>query len=180
MESARQDLVAHVPHTKLALYKGHQNLVKVSSKHHEFTSGKVQFKHNAVQYINLIEEAVLGVAWRPGSHVVLDVGCGVASFGGFLFDRDVLTMLLVPKDEHKAHVQFKLEQGIPAISDRHVNQEPPGTFNAVHCARCRVPFHIEGKKLLLKVNRYSAALQLLRGPQHRMVSTRTKMASHKY
>ncbi|RWW00374.1 hypothetical protein GW17_00036662 [Ensete ventricosum] len=52
----------------------------------------------------------------PVSRVVLDVGSGVASFGGYLFDRDVLTMSFAPKDEHEAQVQFALERGIPAIS----------------------------------------------------------------
>jgi hypothetical protein len=48
--------------------------------------------------------------------VVLDVGCGVASFGGFLFDKDVLTMSFTPKGEHEAQVQFALERNIPTVS----------------------------------------------------------------
>jgi hypothetical protein len=38
--------------------------------------------------------------------VVLDVGCGVASFGGYLFDKDVITILVAPKDEHEAQLQL--------------------------------------------------------------------------
>ncbi|BAT16124.1 Os12g0178250 [Oryza sativa Japonica Group] len=30
---------------------------------------------------------------------------------------------------------------------------PGGAYDAVHCARCRVPWHIWGGKLLLEVNR---------------------------
>ena len=48
--------------------------------------------------------------------MVLDVGCGVASFGGILFEGQVLTMFLAPKDEHEAQMQFSLEHGIPVIS----------------------------------------------------------------
>ncbi|XP_015698234.2 probable methyltransferase PMT24 [Oryza brachyantha] len=146
----------NVPHTKLASYKGHQNWVKVSGEHLTFPGGGTQFKNGAAHYIDLIEEAVPGVAWGRRSRVVLDVGCGVASFGGFLFDKDALTMSLAPKDEHEAQVQFALERGIPAISAVMGTKRlpfPGGAFDAVHCARCRVPWHIEGGKLLLEVNR---------------------------
>lgn len=87
------------------------------------------------------------IAWGKRSRVVLDVGCGVASFGGFLFDRDVLAMSFAPKDEHEAQVQFALERGIPALSAVMGTQRlpfPARVFDIVHCARCRVPWHIEG------------------------------------
>lgn len=87
------------------------------------------------------------IGWGNHSRVVLDVGCGVASFGGFLFDKDVLTMSLAPKDEHEAQVQFALERGIPALSAVMGTQRlpfPARVFDVVHCARCRVPWHIEG------------------------------------
>lgn len=87
------------------------------------------------------------IAWGNRSRVILDVGCGVASLGGFLFDRDVLTMSLAPKDEHEAQVQFALERGIPAISAVMGTKRlpfPSRVFDVVHCARCRVPWHIEG------------------------------------
>ncbi|KAL5724657.1 hypothetical protein ACHQM5_007885 [Ranunculus cassubicifolius] len=102
------------------------------------------------------EKIAPDVAWGKHTRVVLDVGCGVASFGGFLFDKDVLTMSFAPKDEHEAQVQFALERGIPAIlSVMGTTRLPfPGrVFDAVHCARCRVPWHIEGGKLLLELNR---------------------------
>lgn len=97
------------------------------------------------------------LAWGKRSRVVLDVGCGVASFGGFLFERDVLTMSLAPKDEHEAQVQFALERGIPAISAVMGTKRlpyPGRVFDVVHCARCRVPWHIEGTlalTLLVKI-----------------------------
>ncbi|CAH8389539.1 unnamed protein product [Eruca vesicaria subsp. sativa] len=146
----------NVPHTKLAEYKGHQNWVKVTGEYLTFPGGGTQFKHGALHYIDFIQESVPDIAWGKRSRVVLDVGCGVASFGGFLFDRDVITMSLAPKDEHEAQVQFALERGIPAISAVMGTTRlpfPGRVFDIVHCARCRVPWHIEGGKLLLELNR---------------------------
>ncbi|XLR58448.1 hypothetical protein S83_009120, partial [Arachis hypogaea] len=146
----------NVPHTKLAEYKGHQNWVKVTGEYLTFPGGGTQFKHGALHYIDTIQQSVPDIAWGRRSRVVLDVGCGVASFGGFLFERDVLTMSLAPKDEHEAQVQFALERGVPAISAvmGTVRLPYPGrVFDIVHCARCRVPWHIEGGKLLLELNR---------------------------
>ncbi|XP_062202686.1 probable methyltransferase PMT26 [Phragmites australis] len=146
----------NVPHTMLASYKGHQNWVKVSGEHLTFPGGGTQFKHGALHYIELMQEALPEIAWGRRSRVVLDVGCGVASFGGFLFDKDALTMSFAPKDEHEAQVQFALERGIPAVSAVMGTKRlpfPGNVFDVVHCARCRVPWHIEGGKLLLELNR---------------------------
>uniref|UniRef100_A0A0E0F354 Methyltransferase n=1 Tax=Oryza meridionalis TaxID=40149 RepID=A0A0E0F354_9ORYZ len=146
----------NVPHSELAAYKGHQNWVKVSGEHLTFPGGGTQFKHGALHYIELIQSSFPEVAWGRRSRVALDVGCGVASFGGYLFDHDVLTMSLAPKDEHEAQVQFALERGIPAISAVMGTRRlpfPSNVFDAVHCARCRVPWHIEGGMLLLELNR---------------------------
>ncbi|KAL1538985.1 putative methyltransferase PMT26 [Salvia divinorum] len=155
--TSREKIWYHnVPHTKLAEIKGHQNWVKVSGDYLTFPGGGTQFKHGALHYIDFIQQSVPDIAWGKRSRVVLDVGCGVASFGGFLFDRDVLTMSLAPKDEHEAQTQFALERGIPAISAvmGTVRLPYPGrVFDIVHCARCRVPWHIEGGKLLLELNR---------------------------
>lgn len=155
--TSREKIWYHnVPHTKLAEVKGHQNWVKVSGEYLTFPGGGTQFKHGALHYIDFIQQSVPAIAWGKHSRVVLDVGCGVASFGGFLFERDTLTMSLAPKDEHEAQVQFALERGIPAISAVMGTKRlpyPARVFDAVHCARCRVPWHIEGGKLLLELNR---------------------------
>ncbi|KAL5752187.1 hypothetical protein ACOSP7_022363 [Xanthoceras sorbifolium] len=146
----------NVPHTKLAQVKGHQNWVKVTGEYLTFPGGGTQFKHGALHYIDFIQESVPDIAWGKRTRVILDVGCGVASFGGYLFDRDVLAMSFAPKDEHEAQTQFALERGIPAISAVMGTQRlpfPGRVFDVVHCARCRVPWHIEGGKLLLELNR---------------------------
>ncbi|XP_073310467.1 probable methyltransferase PMT26 [Primulina huaijiensis] len=155
--TSREKIWYHnVPHTKLAEIKGHQNWVKVSGEYLTFPGGGTQFKHGALHYIDFIQQSVPQVAWGNRSRVILDVGCGVASFGGFLFERGALTMSLAPKDEHEAQVQFALERGIPAISAVMGTKRLPYSgrvFDIVHCARCRVPWHIEGGKLLLELNR---------------------------
>ncbi|MQL94966.1 hypothetical protein Taro_027630 [Colocasia esculenta] len=101
-------------------------------------------------------QSVRNIAWGKHTRVVLDVGCGVASFGGYLFEKDVITMSFAPKDEHEAQVQLALERGIPAISAVMGSQRlpfPSKVFDLVHCARCRVPWHAEGGSLLLELNR---------------------------
>ncbi|BFG40524.1 hypothetical protein CerSpe_267980 [Prunus speciosa] len=155
--TSREKIWYHnVPHTKLAVVKGHQNWVKVTGEYLTFPGGGTQFKNGALHYIDFIQKSLPDIAWGKRSRVILDVGCGVASFGGFLFDRDVLAMSFAPKDEHEAQVQFALERGIPAISAVMGTKRlpfPSSVFDLVHCARCRVPWHIEGGKLLLELNR---------------------------
>ncbi|KAJ3672435.1 hypothetical protein LUZ60_007156 [Juncus effusus] len=146
----------NVPHTKLAEVKGHQNWVKVTGQYLSFPGGGTQFIHGALHYIDFLQQSVKGIGWGKHTRVVLDVGCGVASFGGYLFERDVLTMSFAPKDEHEAQVQLALERGIPAISavmGAHRLPFPGGVFDLVHCARCRVPWHADGGQLLLELNR---------------------------
>ncbi|XP_054788652.1 probable methyltransferase PMT25 [Prosopis cineraria] len=146
----------NAPHTKLAEVKGHQNWVKVTGEYLSFPGGGTQFKHGALHYIEFIQKSLRKIAWGKRSRVILDVGCGVASFGGYLFEKDVLTMSLAPKDVHEAQVQFALERGIPAILGAMGSKRlpfPGSVFDLVHCARCRVPWHIEGGRLLLELNR---------------------------
>ncbi|MCL7048778.1 hypothetical protein MKW94_014925 [Papaver nudicaule] len=146
----------NVPHTKLAEVKGHQNWVKVTGEFLTFPGGGTQFIHGALHYIDFIQQSLPKIAWGKRTRVILDVGCGVASFGGYLFERDVLAMSFAPKDEHEAQVQFALERGIPAISAVMGSQRlpfPSRVFDLVHCARCRVPWHAEGGRLLLELNR---------------------------
>lgn len=146
----------NAPHTKLVESKGHQNWIKVSGEYLSFPGGGTQFKHGALHYIELIEKSLPNIAWGKRSRVILDVGCGVASFGGYLFEKDVLTMSFAPKDVHEAQVQFALERGIPATLGVMGTKRlpfPGSVFDLIHCARCRVPWHIEGGKLLLELNR---------------------------
>nr|XP_043639127.1 probable methyltransferase PMT27 [Erigeron canadensis] len=146
----------NVPHKALVKVKGHQNWVKATGEFLTFPGGGTQFIHGALHYINFIQQMVPQIAWGKHTRVILDVGCGVASFGGYLFDKNVLTLSFAPKDEHEAQIQFALERGIPAISAVMGTQRlpfPSGVFDLVHCARCRVPWHKEGGRLLMELNR---------------------------
>ncbi|KAB5568537.1 hypothetical protein DKX38_002330 [Salix brachista] len=137
----------NVPNTKLAEVKGHQNWVKVTGEYLTFPGGGTQFKHGALHYIDFIQDSHPDIAWGKRSRVILDVGCGVASFGGYLLEKDVIAMSFAPKDEHEAQVQFALERGIPAMLAVMGTKRlpfPSSVFDLVHCARCRVPWHIEG------------------------------------
>ena len=92
-------------------------------------------------------QAVPAIKLGRNIRVVLDVGCGVASFGGNLMDRDVLTMSFAPKDEHEAQIQFALECGTPAILSVIGTQQltfPNNVYDLIHCARRRVPWHEDG------------------------------------
>ncbi|XP_068461952.1 probable methyltransferase PMT27 [Phaseolus vulgaris] len=146
----------NIPHTLLADVKGHQNWVKLKGEFLTFPGGGTQFIHGALHYIDFLQQAEPGIAWGTHTRVILDVGCGVGSFGGFLFERDVIAMSFAPKDEHEAQVQFALERGIPAISAVMGTQRlqfPSQVFDLIHCARCRVPWHEDGGMLLLELNR---------------------------
>lgn len=67
----------------------------------------------------------------------------VASWGGDLLDRGVLTVSLAPRDNHEAQVQFALERGIPAILGVISTQRlpfPSNSFDMAHCSRCLIPW----------------------------------------
>jgi 2-polyprenyl-3-methyl-5-hydroxy-6-metoxy-1,4-benzoquinol methylase len=49
------------------------------------------------------------------TRVVLDVGCGVASFGAYHLAREVLTLSIAPKDVHENQIQFALESNVPGM-----------------------------------------------------------------
>lgn len=87
------------------------------------------------------------IEWGRRTRVILDVGCGVASFGGYLLDKNVITLSFAPKDEHEAQIQFALERGIPAflsvIGTKRLTF-PDNVFDLIHCARCRVHWDANG------------------------------------
>lgn len=78
---------------------------------------------------------------------VLDVGCGVASFSAYLLPLDVRTMSVAPKDGHENQIQFALERGISAMISALSTKQlpyPSGSFEMIHCSRCRIDFHENG------------------------------------
>ncbi|KAH9702631.1 putative methyltransferase PMT23 [Citrus sinensis] len=146
----------NVPHPKLVEYKKDQNWVRKSGDYFVFPGGGTQFKEGVSRYVGFVEKTLPKIKWGKNIRVILDVGCGVASFGGYLLDRDVITMSLAPKDEHEAQIQFALERGIPAILSVIGTQKltfPDDAYDLIHCARCRVHWDAQGGKPLLELNR---------------------------
>ncbi|KAK7300492.1 hypothetical protein RJT34_11337 [Clitoria ternatea] len=146
----------NVPYPKLVEYKKDQHWVVKSGKYLVFPGGGTQFKDGVDHYIEFIEKTLPAIQWGKHTRVVLDVGCGVASFGGYLLDKNVITMSLAPKDEHEAQIQFALERGIPATLSVIGTQKltfPDNGFDLIHCARCRVHWDADGGKPLYELNR---------------------------
>lgn len=87
---------------------------------------------------------------------VLDIGCGVASFGAYLLSLEVIAMSIAPNDVHQNQIQFALERGIPAtlgvLGTKRVPY-PSNSFDLAHCSRCRIEWHQRDGILLLEVDR---------------------------
>ncbi|KAL0359144.1 UNVERIFIED_CONTAM: putative methyltransferase PMT23 [Sesamum angustifolium] len=145
----------NVPHPKLVEYKKDQRWVMKRGEYFYFPGGGTQFRNGVNFYINSIEKTLPGSEWGKKTRVILDVGCGVASFGGALLGRNIITMSLAPKDEHEAQIQFALERGIPAVLSVIGTRRlpfPDNSFDLIHCARCRVHWNADGSILLGQVS----------------------------
>lgn len=87
---------------------------------------------------------------------VLDVGCGVASFGAYLLNHNILAMSLAPNDVHENQIQFALERGIPStlgvLGTRRLPY-PSRSFEMAHCSRCRIDWLQRDGILFLELDR---------------------------
>lgn len=98
----------------------------------------------------LFVQMVPDITFGEHIRVVLDVGCGVASFGAFLLSRNVLTMSVAPKDVHENQIQFALERGVPAMVAAFATHRllyPSQAFDVIHCSRCRINWTRDGMLL---------------------------------
>ena len=98
-------------------------------------------------YLLLFAQNLPAIEWWKRTRVILDVGCGVASVGGYLLDKNVITMSFAPMDEHEAQIQFALERGIPATLSVIGTQRltfPDNAYDLIHCSRCRVHWDADG------------------------------------
>ncbi|KAM7270168.1 hypothetical protein ACFE04_029382 [Oxalis oulophora] len=151
---------SNVPHSRLVEDKGGQNWITRVKDKFRFPGGGTQFIHGADGYLDQISNMIPEIAFGRNTRVVLDVGCGVASFGAYLLSRDVLTMSVAPKDVHENQIQFALERGVPAMVAAFATHRllyPSQAFDLIHCSRCRINWTRDDGILLLEVNR------LLRG-----------------
>uniref|UniRef100_A0A1J3E4J6 Methyltransferase n=1 Tax=Noccaea caerulescens TaxID=107243 RepID=A0A1J3E4J6_NOCCA len=144
----------NVPFKKLAEFKKSQNWVRLEGDRFVFPGGGTSFPGGVKDYVDVIM-SVLPLA--SGSiRTVLDVGCGVASFGAFLLDYNMLTMSIAPRDIHEAQVQFALERGLPAmlgVLSTYKLPYPSKSFDMVHCSRCLVNWTAYDGLYLMEVDR---------------------------
>ncbi|KAK2453356.1 putative methyltransferase PMT11 [Trifolium repens] len=146
----------NVPHTRLVEDKGGQNWITIKKDKFVFPGGGTQFIHGADKYLDQISEMVPDIAFGKNTRVALDIGCGVASFGAFLMQRNVITLSIAPKDIHENQIQFALERGVPAhvaVLATHRLLLPSQAFDLIHCSRCRINWTRDDGILLLEANR---------------------------
>ncbi|KAK3141761.1 hypothetical protein QOZ80_4BG0338000 [Eleusine coracana subsp. coracana] len=144
----------NMPYGKIAERKGHQGWMKHEGSYFIFPGGGTMFPDGAEQYIEKLSQYVPlknGVL-RTG----LDMGCGVASFGGFFLKENIMTLSFAPRDSHKSQIQFALERGIPAfllmLGTRRL-PFPAQSFDFIHCSRCLIPFTAYNGSYLIEVDR---------------------------
>lgn len=146
----------NVPHTRLVEDKGGQNWITRDKDKFKFPGGGTQFIHGADQYLDQMSQMIPEIAFGQHTRVILDVGCGVASFGAYLMSRNVLTLSIAPKDVHENQIQFALERGVPAMVAAFTTRRlpyPSQAFDMIHCSRCRINWTRDDGILLLEVNR---------------------------
>ncbi|KAM1007477.1 hypothetical protein TB1_004062 [Malus domestica] len=151
---------ANIPHTHLATEKSDQKWMVVKGEKIGFPGGGTHFHYGAGKYIasmaNMLNfpKNILNNGGRL--RTVLDVGCGVASFGGYLLSSDIIAMSLAPNDVHQNQIQFALERGIPAylgVLGTKRLPYPSRSFELAHCSRCRIDWLQRDGILLLELDR---------------------------
>ncbi|KAI3955556.1 hypothetical protein MKW92_015235 [Papaver armeniacum] len=153
-ESKKFAWFQNVPSKRLVVSKQSQNWVRLEGNRLVFPGGGTSFKFGVKDYVDQIGKFI---PLKSGYvRTVLDVGCGVASFGAELSDYNILTMSIAPRDIHEAQVQFALERGLPAmlgILSIHRLPYPSRSFDMAHCARCLVPWTDYGGLYLMEIDR---------------------------
>ncbi|KAJ9171331.1 hypothetical protein P3X46_014716 [Hevea brasiliensis] len=145
---------ANMPHNKIADRKGHQGWMKEEGEYFVFPGGGTMFPEGAIPYIEKLGQyiPISGGILRTA----LDMGCGVASFGGYMLKEGILTLSFAPRDSHKAQIQFALERGIPAFVAMLGTRRlpfPAFSFDLVHCSRCLIPFTAYNATYFIEVDR---------------------------
>ncbi|KHN00289.1 Putative methyltransferase PMT8 [Glycine soja] len=151
---------ANIPHTHLAHEKSDQNWMIVKGEKIVFPGGGTHFHKGADKYIasiaNMLNFSNNNLNNEGRLRTVLDVGCGVASFGAYLLSSDIIAMSLAPNDVHQNQIQFALERGIPAylgVLGTKRLPYPSRSFELAHCSRCRIDWLQRDGILLLELDR---------------------------
>ncbi|KAJ0774785.1 putative S-adenosyl-L-methionine-dependent methyltransferase [Helianthus annuus] len=145
----------NVPYDWINKQKSNQHWLRKEGEKFYFPGGGTMFPDGVGAYVNLMQNLIPGM--KDGTiRTAIDTGCGVASWGGDLLDRGILTVSLAPRDNHEAQVQFALERGIPAILgilSTHRLPFPSSSFDMAHCSRCLIPWTEFGGVYLIEVHR---------------------------
>jgi len=151
---------ANIPHTHLAHEKSDQNWMVVKGEKIVFPGGGTHFHYGADKYIaslaDMLNFSNSNLNNDGKLRTVLDVGCGVASFGAYLLSSDIIAMSLAPNDVHQNQIQFALERGIPAylgVLGTKRLPYPSRSFELAHCSRCRIDWLQRDGILLLELDR---------------------------
>ncbi|KAJ4830178.1 hypothetical protein Tsubulata_039742 [Turnera subulata] len=146
---------ANMPYNKIADRKGHQGWMKEEGEYFIFPGGGTMFPEGAIAYIDKLKQYIpinVGGVLRTA----LDMGCGVASWGGYLLNEGMLPLSFAPRDSHKSQIQFALERGIPAFVAMLGTRRlpfPAFSFDLVHCSRCLIPFTAYNATYFVEVDR---------------------------
>ncbi|XP_043713003.1 probable methyltransferase PMT28 isoform X1 [Telopea speciosissima] len=168
-ESKSKILYGNVAHPKFSAFVKTRRWINESEHYLTFPQDQSEFKGGVVNYIDSIDEMVPDIEWGKNIRVVLDIGCTDSSFVAALLEKEVLTLSLGLKDDLVDLAQVALERGFPALVSPFGTRRlpfPSGVFDAIHCGGCGIPWHSNGGKLLLEMNR------ILRPGGYFMLSTR--------
>ncbi|KAL1198142.1 putative pectin methyltransferase QUA3 [Cardamine amara subsp. amara] len=153
-ESLHKIWHANMPYNKIADRKGHQGWMKREGEYFTFPGGGTMFPGGAGQYI---EKLAQYIPLNGGTlRTALDMGCGVASFGGTLLSQGILALSFAPRDSHKSQIQFALERGVPAFVAMLGTRRlpfPAFSFDLMHCSRCLIPFTAYNATYFIEVDR---------------------------
>ncbi|KAK6934883.1 putative S-adenosyl-L-methionine-dependent methyltransferase [Dillenia turbinata] len=145
----------NVPYDWINKQKSNQHWLRKEGEKFLFPGGGTMFPDGVSAYVDLMRDLIPEM--QDGTvRTAIDTGCGVASWGGDLLDRGILTVSLAPRDNHEAQIQFALERGIPAILGIISTQRlpfPSNSFDMAHCSRCLIPWTEFGGIYLLEVHR---------------------------
>eukprot|EP00897_Mesotaenium_endlicherianum_P009911 jgi/Mesen1/8949/ME000056S08364 len=155
-QSRDQAWYVNVPYKHLTVEKAVQNWIQYdeASERFIFPGGGTMFANGADSY--LVDLGKLLPLDDGSIRTALDTGCGVASFGGYMLSRNVLTLSFAPRDNHEAQVQFALERGIPAMLWTLASMRlpfPARSFDLAHCSRCLIPWTDQGGLYLTEIDR---------------------------
>nr|GEU66966.1 probable methyltransferase PMT2 [Tanacetum cinerariifolium] len=145
---------ANAPYKSLTVEKAIQNWIQYEGNVFRFPGGGTQFPHGADAYIDQLA-SVIPIA-NGMVRTALDTGCGVASWGAYLFKKNVIAMSFAPRDSHEAQVQFALERGVPAIIGVLGTIKlpyPSRSFDMAHCSRCLIPWGGDSAMYMMEVDR---------------------------